>query len=50
MNEHNNNNQKDVAVTELPQEGSGPKDGIRLTREEYNVLVKKVGLPNRFEK
>ena len=47
MNKHNNN--QDITITELPQEHSGQKDGIRLTREEYDTLMRKVGLPNRFE-
>ena len=48
MNEQNNN--QDVTITELPQENSAQKDGIRLTREEYATLMRKVGLPNRFER
>jgi hypothetical protein len=50
MNERNHNYQEDITVTELPQEGGGPTDGIRLTPDEYDTLMKKVELPNRFER
>ena len=47
MKEYNNN--QDITVTELPQEEGKQTDGIRLTREEYDAIVKRLRLPNWFE-